>query len=77
MARQYQAEFDDDSVLTFTTTTQRDALGIITDHAQPDHEFTLKSRKDKEPLTAWGDISKSSYWKVNYPGYPANCKRVR
>ncbi len=83
---EYRIEFDDGCVLTFEETTQRGALGFVSDHAQPDQEFTMKSRRTHATVsgkripisrTPWDAITKISYWKVNWPGCPANCKRVR
>lgn len=86
---EYQATFDDGCVLTFEETTQRGALGFISDHAQPDHEVTLKSRRstrlvnglvtriEEEARIPWDRIDRSSFWKVEYPGNPNCVRRIR
>lgn len=74
MAREYQAEFASDfAVLTFVAEDQEEAIKIVENHAVDGEEFILKARDSSQ--TPWGDLKRSSYWRVGYGA--ASVRRVR
>lgn len=69
--KQYRAEFDDESVLTFEADNQAEATDIVEAHAQPGEQFTLAGRRSEQ--TPWSEVKRASCWEVKYDG---GCRRV-